>query len=140
MPLFNPFTFIYNPPETVNSDIPVHPNSSTTAATSVYSQEPRPSKDNSLSSQLINKFNNLAETSKYLQDIIKLRTGNISVSIDPEIEPQVIQALQTLYGTAPTVISVAMYSNLLDMDINAQLTQASLGPNSTSQINQVQLS
>ena len=69
---FNPFTFIYNPPPTVSSDIPVHPASSVTGPTTIYSSTSSVTKENSLSSALITKLLNLAETSAYLQNIIEL--------------------------------------------------------------------
>lgn len=137
---FNPFTFIYNPPPTVSSDIPVHPASSVTGPTTIYSSTSSVTKENSLSSALITKLLNLAETSAYLQNIIELISGNISIAVNPASDPGLAQALNTLYGNVPPAISIAMYSNLLDTNINLQLTQAALGTDSTSQINQVQAS
>lgn len=139
---FTPFTFTYDPPPTVESDAAVlpitNPTSSNGSNTNPYTTTVPPIPANSVATSLVTTFNNLAETSTYLQSIINQLSSSIAVPVDTTANPNVGQALTTIYGSIPPAISIAMYNNLLDADVNIQLTNAALGLNASSQVNPVQ--
>lgn len=139
---FQPFTFTYDPPPTVESNATVLPvltnTGSSSNISSPYSTIPTLVPSTSVAAGLIATFNNLAETSAYLQSIIAQLSNTLVIPINIATNPEVAQAATTIYGSVPSGISIAMYNNLLNADINIQLTNAGLGLNSSSQVNQVQ--
>jgi hypothetical protein len=128
---FSPFKFFRNPPPTVPapSVIPSNVSSASAAGSST---------NTSRATALISDLGNLAGTASYLQSVILSLTQGLGVTVNANTNPGLAQALSSIYSDLPPAISVAMYSNLLDVEFGAQQVLLAAGTNSTVQPNPFQ--
>jgi hypothetical protein len=66
----------------------------------------------------------------------------MGIEIDPAVDPNTSRALCSIYGTStpPTVISITMYSNMINALLGTQQLQGAVGLNSSIQSNPIQVS
>jgi uncharacterized protein YoxC len=131
---FKPFNFSYIPPPTVTSITEVAQPANSTGLGQISLIAP-------LAKTTSQTLLDLVATSQYLQSLILAKFSNIGVQIDPNTDPVTGAALASIYtGTVPSIITTAMYSNLLDCQLALQSIDSALGPDSIAQADQYMLS
>ena len=73
----------------------------------------------SRAAKLLDRFGQLKDTAKYLEDCILARCQGIGATLDLNRDPELALALSRIYGTdePPEAISVDMYNHLLDAEL-----------------------
>jgi len=105
---FEPIKWIYTPPPTIT------PAAQPVSVPSVSSLSSAAAPASSRAAQLISRLSDLSATAKYLEAIILARTAGTGVTFDMQNEPELVLALNRIYGTLPAGISIAMYGHMLD--------------------------
>jgi hypothetical protein len=117
---FKPITFTFDPPKTV--PIPPSSNDQTKAPSTGINKA-----DSSRANSLIQKLDELIETSNYLQETIVSRNASTGVAVNPNIDPDLQRALTSIYNTDNVpFITVSMFDKLLDADLDAMKLGMSL--------------
>lgn len=122
---FQSIKFTYTPPPTITVPIKVETVQISLSGVTL-SNAP-------IASGIISNLNNLSEANTYLQSVILALNSNTGITIDPNTDPEVVQALYQLYGLTPPIITASMYDNLLDCQNALQSINSALGPNSSAQ-------
>jgi hypothetical protein len=115
---FTKINFVYTPPPTIpltglaSKDNPLVQNQRPLKLTAV----------NSRANRLIRRLINLNNTALYLEDVIKIRTRGMGITLNPEVDFEVIAALNRLYDVDPDseqlqAVTVDMYDSLLDSEM-----------------------
>jgi len=132
---FEPIKFIYNPPRTIEAPLPEAssyvPNT-TTNNPNVYPVSTATNAATSFAVSLISRYNGLAATSSYLQQVILQQTQDTPITIDFDVDPDASRAMIGLFGTPnpSNTVTVKTYSQMLDSQLGATMADMQLGSNS----------
>ena len=141
---FEPIKFVYTPPATVEEPLPQEssytPNT-TTNNPNVDQESTATNAATSFAVALAKRYSDLADTSKYLQQIILDQTKDNTITLDFDANPELARALSIILETPnpSSVITVNAYSQMLDAQINATVTDMQLGDDSPFTVNPYQV-
>jgi hypothetical protein len=128
---FQPYQFVYEPPETVES-IPSGATSAPSVIDALNTTNQGTPNTTTVAGTLIAKLQNLIDTSTYLQALILAKNATMGIEIDPNVDPDTAAALSVIYQNQNVpVITAAMFSNLLDGQLNLIQLKMAIGKNST---------
>lgn len=129
---FEAFKFAWSPPPTV----PLAPIS---VSTSISRKTSGLSTNSSRATSLIAQFANLQDTANYLKTVILSLTQGIVITVDPNTDPSLSNALSVLYqGQVPPAISIPMYAYNLAAEVGGAQLNLALGLDSTVEANPFQ--
>jgi len=128
---FNPWKFRYNPPPTVPA---------AAAAGGVAPTAAAVSGTDSQAARLMVKLDEMIAASTYLQQVMLARSKGLGIAVDPRVDSEVARALEVAYSVAeaPKVITVEMYSRLLDAEMTALQIEMALPLDSPYEVNAFQ--
>jgi hypothetical protein len=138
---FLPWKFSRIPPQTVPSAYVAPTGGGTTAPAGATSSTPSTSgaaTNTSRATALISQLSDLAGMAQYLQSVILSLTTGLGVTVNTNTNPDLAQALSSIYGSVPAAVSIQMYSSLLDVEFGAQQVLLATGLDASIQPNPFQ--
>jgi hypothetical protein len=139
---FNPLKFIYNPPPTIEKEIPevIDVRGTITISLPTSASGVTRGTEDSRAVALSNKLSEMVAASQYLQQVILQQSAGIYVSINSMDTPDVYRALSGIYSIspAPTIITISMYNQMLDTQMASMAADSLLGLDSPFIVNPYQ--
>ena len=136
---FLPWKFSRTPPQTVPSAYVGSAGGGTTVpAGNVAPTTTGAATNTSRAAALISQLSDLVGMSQYLQSVILSLTKGLGVTVNTDTNPDLGQALSSIYGSVPAAVSIPMYSSLLDVEFGAQQVLLATGLDASVQPNPFQ--
>src|SRR5208283_2563788 len=138
---FKPIKFSYTPPPTLPPNSVLQPSTNPVGASVTTSSAFGSSAAaNSNAAGLVTRLSDLSDTAEYLQQAILSLVQGLGVTFDLSANPDLARALSRIYNVtdAPTAMDMAMYTELLQTDINFLRFDLLNAPDSPVQIQPLQ--
>ena len=139
---FKKIVFNYIPPPTIPSQLGIGPGVSNppSVITPTLSGTLGAAYQNSRAGQLVQRLQDLKATETYLQSCVVSLCQGLGVSVSPTSDPDLTRSLSRIYNTPDQVpaISLDMYRNLLQAEMDIMRVDMGLDPTSGLQVSPVQ--